>query len=583
MKLKEIGFKKLIIGFILIILVALISAVTSSLIINKNKETIVHINNEVYPFMDKLNKFEQVVLNSKMLITNWVYLQYNIDDKKELELLHKTVYPEIKTEILNSLEKAGHKDNLDSLNLIFNKMDSLMKIETEIMQTLVDFNDYEDPEKIFTTEEIIDEQILPLSSEIKILLQNFIFHTKEENDEQRNEMLKSMGRLELTAIIFGFGMFIIILFSVFYIQKTITIPVLTMRDVLNKLSKGEIVEQSINNVDDVIKQMADALKKLSDNFNQTSSTAHKIGKGDFNTEIQLLSNNDILGHSLIEMKNSLKEYSEDMENKVRERTAEISKQKSIIEVKNKDITASITYAERIQKANLPDFTIIKNELPNSFILFKPRDIVSGDFYWFAKNKNKIIISAVDCTGHGVPGAFMSLIGMNILATIVNEKNIVNAGLILDELHKHIQLALKQDTGENKDGMDLALCVLDKTEKTIEFAGAKNPLIYIQNSNLEHLRGDHKGIGGIHIVEEKYESHLINIEQPTCFYIFTDGFEDQFGGEKGRKFMIKNLKEMLLKNHKLPMIEQKQIYENTLNNWMNGNHQIDDILLIGFEI
>lgn len=579
----KIGFKKLVIGFVVVLSITLLSAIFSSVTISSNSKTILHVNNDIYPFMDKLTKFEQIVLNSKMLITNWVYLQYNIEDKEELKKLIKEDYPQIKKEILGSLKIAGHYDNLDTVQAIFNKMDELLKIEKILMQSLVNFEDYEDAQKIFAAEEVIEEEVIPRSTEIRALLEHFIKHTEEANEQIRDEMLGSLSQLELIIIAFGFGMFVIILLSVIYIQRNITLPVMQVRDVLLRLSQGEISNQKIKQTDDIIAQMVEALHKLAENFNKVAVNAQKIGKGDFKTEIEPLGKKDILGNAILEMKNSLEEYSEEMEGKVQERTLKISKQKEIIEKKNINITASITYAERIQKASLPQIEAIQTELTNSFILFKPKDIVSGDFYWFSKLGNKIIIAAVDCTGHGVPGAFMSLVGLNLLSAIVNENKITETNLILEELHKRVRIALRQDITSNQDGMDMSLCVIDKVEKKIEFTGARNPLIYIQNNTLFRIKGDKRGIGGTQSTHSTFTKHTISFQEKTSFYLFTDGYQDQFGGENDRKFMIKNMMDMFLKNHQLPMKEQKQIYEDKIIKWMQSSKQIDDILMIGFQL
>ncbi len=286
----------------------------------------------------------------------------------------------------------------------------------------------------------------------------------------------------------------------------------------------------------------------------------------------------------------LRKQNENLERIVKERTAQIQKKneelntKNVeIEEKNKNITSSINYAKRIQEAMLPMVDSIKNSLKNSFILFKPRDIVSGDFYWFAEKEGKTIITAVDCTGHGVPGAFMSMIGSEILTTIVNKK-IYDAGEILSLKNLYVRKALKQDATDNQDGMDMALCVIDKEKKQVFFSGAKNPLVYIQNGELLQIKGDKQSIGGYQFLKNGFKKHIISYaEHETLFYIFSDGFQDQFGGPKQRKFMIKRLKKMLLDNHKKPMNVQKNILNNAVEEWMVSTEQTDDILLIGFAL
>ncbi len=295
----------------------------------------------------------------------------------------------------------------------------------------------------------------------------------------------------------------------------------------------------------------------------------------------------------------LRKQKEYLEEQVRLRTIEIEQQKHEIEVqrdllakqneeirrKNKDITDSIEYAKRIQTAILPLEENIKKHLPESFIFYRPRDIVSGDFYWFAYHKGKIIIAAVDCTGHGVPGAFMSMIGAQVLNTIVLSKGVTDPAEILTLQHKYIRAALKQDTSDNQDGMDMALCVIDKEKGILEFAGAKNPLIYItKDGELHKIRGDRQSIGGFQYTEHvEFTKHEIVIDSPMWFYIFSDGYQDQFGGPERRKFMTRNFHELLHSIHKFPVDEQKRLLQETLEAWMAGYSQTDDILVIGFKL
>jgi len=263
----------------------------------------------------------------------------------------------------------------------------------------------------------------------------------------------------------------------------------------------------------------------------------------------------------------------------------LSETNKIIQDKNKNITASITYAKRIQEAMLPLREKIDQALNENFILFKPRDIVSGDFYWFATKNDKIIYTAVDCTGHGVPGAFMSMIGSEILTTIVSQ-GITTPAEILDLKNKYVRTALKQEQTENQDGMDMSLCTIDKRTKIVEWAGAKNPLIYIKNNELFHLKGDMQSIGGHQMTkaEKKFTNYEVSYaDAPTYFYTFTDGYQDQFGGDKSRKFMVKRLKEILLEVHQKPMEEQRRALDFHIEEWMKDVDQTDDILVIGFKL
>lgn len=266
------------------------------------------------------------------------------------------------------------------------------------------------------------------------------------------------------------------------------------------------------------------------------------------------------------------------------KSQQLAEQANIIKEKNDDITSSINYAERIQKAILPPIEQMQEVFKEYFILFMPRDIVSGDFYWFDKIENKTILTAVDCTGHGVPGAFMSMIGNDLLNQIVSEREITEADRILEEVQIGIRKALRHESKIN-DGMDIALVVIDHTRRVMEYAGAKNPLIYIQNQVLHLIKGEHFSIGGKTFeMEYKFEKHSIDISSPTTFYLFSDGFQDQFGGDKGKKFMTPKFRDLLLQIHQRPTAEQQAILRQTLQDWMGTkNRQVDDVLVIGVKL
>ncbi|TAE67703.1 MAG: hypothetical protein EAZ85_14875 [Bacteroidetes bacterium] len=254
--------------------------------------------------------------------------------------------------------------------------------------------------------------------------------------------------------------------------------------------------------------------------------------------------------------------------------------------KNQHIISSINYAKQIQESILPLSEDITKVLPEHFILFKPRDIVSGDFYFFAHKDNKTVIAAIDCTGHGVPGALMSMVGNQILNEIIVISEIYSPDLILNELHKGIRKALKQEETTNRDGMDMSLITIYHQEKKVEFAGAKNPLIYVQNNELVHLKGDKNAIGGEQREENRiFTKHTISTENKTYFYLFSDGYQDQFGGKERKKFMIKKMKELLFDIHKKDMITQKEILKHEIEIWINESTepQTDDILVIGIKI
>ncbi|MCC5946520.1 MAG: SpoIIE family protein phosphatase [Bernardetiaceae bacterium] len=265
---------------------------------------------------------------------------------------------------------------------------------------------------------------------------------------------------------------------------------------------------------------------------------------------------------------------------------EIETQKAQLEKRSSDLTDSIRYASRLQSALLPPEALVRKALPESFILFKPRDIVSGDFYAFFEKEDKIFLAAIDCTGHGVPGAFMSVMAEAKLNQIINTDNIESPDLILAELHRRIQGSLNQETNQNQDGLDMTICVIHKKSRLVQFAGAKNPLVFVQDDRLYHIKGSKFAIGGYNRKGEKptFKSHqIVASERDAAFYMFSDGYQDQFGGTKNKKFMKKRFREMLFKIHHKPMKDQHLFISQVLDKWMEGQVQIDDILVIGFRV
>lgn len=265
--------------------------------------------------------------------------------------------------------------------------------------------------------------------------------------------------------------------------------------------------------------------------------------------------------------------------------AEAEKSKQIIEEKNKDITASINYAKRIQQAKLPSREEIYSSLPQCFILFKPKDIVSGDFYYFHKNNDSIFIVAADCTGHGVPGAFMSMIGSEKLDDALAHSSDVSE--ILKHLNVGIKHSLHQSNSDDstRDGMDIAICSIAMEDSIVKYAGANRPLWLIRSeeTEVEEIKGTKKAIGGLTDDTQHFESHEIILKKGDTFYISTDGFADQFGGESGKKLMTKKFKEILIDIQNKSMKDQEKYLNDYIENWKSGIEQVDDILVIGIRI
>ncbi len=278
-----------------------------------------------------------------------------------------------------------------------------------------------------------------------------------------------------------------------------------------------------------------------------------------------------------ERKRILENQNVELEKNVKERTKELAQ-------KNRDILDNLQYAQRIQTAILPETGMIYQTLKDSFIFYRPKDIVSGDFYTFSQKNGKVIIAAADCTGHGVTGAFLSMIGISLLNQLVNESGITEPAQILNQLNAGIVSSLKQKASEVSDGMDIAICSFDLKENTLEYAGANRPLYLVRNSVIEEIKPDKLAIGGFRLnTEATFRNHFIKLSSGDIIYIFTDGYVDQFGGEKSKKMLSKRLREQLLSIQHLSMSEQEKNLSKYFDTWKGENEQVDDVLLIGIRV
>jgi sigma-B regulation protein RsbU (phosphoserine phosphatase) len=356
-------------------------------------------------------------------------------------------------------------------------------------------------------------------------------------------------------------------------------------------------------------------KIITDPIQKLVLKVNRITHGHLNERAEEIGNNEIttLSKQFNVMIEELEGYYNELEQKVEERTREIQQQKEEIsaqrdaiedqrnmladkndsleeaykeiQAQKKHTTDSIIYAKRIQNAILPPKSLIEKIVPNHFLLYKPKDIVSGDFYWADKAQGKAIIAAVDCTGHGVPGAFMSIIGSNQLDYAVRTKKAKTAGEILDSLNEGVENALRQEIGHVniRDGMDISLCMIDFKTNELEFAGANNPLYLVRNGELFTYKADKNAIGSYgEYPDKKYTNHEIKLQKDDVIYIFSDGYADQFGGPKGRKFMYSNFKELLTKLAPLSVEEQQIKLDDEFEQWRGKEVQVDDILVIGIK-
>jgi DNA-binding NarL/FixJ family response regulator len=361
-------------------------------------------------------------------------------------------------------------------------------------------------------------------------------------------------------------------------------------EVLGKIKKrnpetGVIMLTSNDHIDVAVKSFnhgaSDYVVKTDKQFKKIISSIYKL----LSKRKMMLQNNKKDQYAL-ELLIAGKEIS--IQNEEKEKWAgeliTIERSKFVAEEKNKSITDSINYAKRIQQAKLPKKEEIKSAL-DCFILFKPKDIVSGDFYFFHKSKQSICIAAADCTGHGVPGALMSMIGSEKL----NDAVLINSdpSEILNRLNRGIKTSLRQSESitSTKDGMDIALCDINVKKRIIKFAGANRPLWIIRNNTpiVEEIKGTKKAIGGYTEDDQHFATREIQLQKGDSVYIFSDGYADTFGGEFGKKLMTRRFKEILIEIQSKSMAGQETYLDNFIENWKAGEEQVDDILVIGIRL
>jgi serine phosphatase RsbU (regulator of sigma subunit) len=294
-------------------------------------------------------------------------------------------------------------------------------------------------------------------------------------------------------------------------------------------------------------------------------------------EVQIKLSNIEVAHAI--------ERSEKEKEIFRLRNVDLREAYDIIEEKNHDITASINYASRIQRAILPSFKEIQGLDENIFVLYLPKDIVSGDFYWFSAVGDKLILIAADCTGHGVPGALMSMLGISFLEEIINTNKITDPGLILDNLSREVVRALRQKGSftDTKDGMDISICVVDKRANKLQFAGAYNNLYLIRKGVLNEYNADRIPIGYNEDPDKKFITNLIDTQPGDLIYMYSDGYADQFGGPNHKKFKYTSLKAKIIEIYKLPLKEQRNRLEKTFLEWRGAGEQTDDVMVMGYRL
>ena len=601
--------KKIGLGFGIVLFLLLTVFGITLYVIRDAKDTLnksIEINdkflNVEQPSVDQLTKL------SKNLNTTHTYMQQwlveSIKDarfKSEANLLIDSIIPmdTVKINLLSQKWEGELKDSLYSdvktlINLLFEKYDETIR---DVLINGLD--DYKDSYTILIAQSMFEIDCVPLYDSLAKRMEVLIFNQNKEANQQQElsgESFKDTNvnfkRLSLGVLIAGITLFVGTFIIAFFTTLSITKPVQQLKKILVDLGRGVFPKRHLDPSNDEIGEMTVAMNSLVSGLQKTTSFAHEVGQSNFNFPYKPLSSEDILGHALLKMKDSLAETERTLELKVKERTEEVVKQKDEIDLQKskleelyKDVTDSIKYAKRLQDSILPPKKYIEGLFPDSFVLFKPKDIVSGDFYWMNKIGSKHIFAAVDCTGHGVPGAFMSLVGANGLNSAVKEHRLQNPGKILDDLNNYASESLYKQEDDNavRDGMDIAICSIDHKKMILEYSGAYNPLYIVRDNEILITKGDKFAIGSFNPYTKSYTTHKIPLQKGDVIYVFSDGYADQFGGVSGKKFMYKQFRETLLSIQSLSMEEQQLTLDKKIEEWKGSYEQVDDILVIGVKI
>jgi serine phosphatase RsbU (regulator of sigma subunit)/HAMP domain-containing protein len=586
--------RKIGLGFGVILFLFIAASIFTTNTLDESRKKTDQVTTVYNPSVAILKDLDNLLNRSKLLITKWYYVQTGSDnvDKVAMNQLLQTEYPDLKTKI-KKFAVNWDKEEQESIDIILSLVDNMFdSYRNDVMLKLSSFEAYNDSNIKF-------EALLPfeeLDVKFHSIHQNLSSLIDKQNSnasDNSNDMLNSFSLLQQTVNWLGIILIIGGILIAFLTVRSIIRPLHGLRKIVSMMAKGVLPTERIKDRNDEIGEMSLALNDLVNGMTRTTDFAYQVGSGNFDSFYKPLSDEDTLGTALIKMREDLRENERVLEEKVLERTEQVVRQKEEIEIKNselevlfKHVTDSIKYAKRIQDAILPPESLIKRVLPNSFVLFRPKDIVSGDFYWIDQRANKTMFAAIDCTGHGVPGAFMSIVGYNILKQVIDSNKNTSPSFILDRLNEGVSETLHHghDVAQAKDGMDVAFCTIDFSTLELQYAGAFNPLYIVRDGQLMEIKADKFPIG-LFLGEEKkkFTNHTVQLRKGDAVYIFSDGYADQFGGPKGKKFMISHFRNLLIQLAVQPIEQQKQIISKTLSDWCGKLDQVDDILVIGLKI
>ena len=547
---------------------------------------------EIYtPSLQEVKDLDILITHSRNLIMFWSYVQSRDDagQKAELRKILKHDLPAQMNKLDSLSENWGDEERVIK-ERVANNTRKLNVAYEEIMSQLDGFDKYGDlmilmmVEQSFYPGRAIPATYSQIKEDLQLLAdrQDELLNSAAKTENSSFEAFYSSAKW-FTLFTALAGIIIAIVMT-----KTIVNSINLLRKTLLYMGKGIYPPNPIKVSRDEIGEMAFAVNRLIDGLRKTKEFSTQVGTGNFDAKYEPLSDEDELGFALLKMRDDLAANERLLEQKVEERTNEVVQQKEEVERQKekvtelyKDLTDSINYAKRLQQSILPTNEEVHNLFPDNFVLFKPKDIVSGDFYWFKSSGSKRMFAAIDCTGHGVPGAFMSLVGHNVLNQVT--KVFTRPAQVLNNLNRIAIEVLQNSESGVKDGMDLSFCTFDPKSLELEFSGAQNPLYVIRQGELLEHKADKLSIGSFNHGEKQFTNHVLQLQHGDCLYITSDGYADQFGGPRDKKFMRKRMKELLVEISPLQMHEQKERLHSAFVTWKGAQEQVDDILVIGIRV
>lgn len=585
MKFKFTIGRRIGIGFAIFIIATMVAFILTIITLNDSKTRTETVVSQITPSVADLKEINLLLQRSHTDISKWFYNKSfnDVEFRTELERIIKKDYPTKKKHLI-VLSAIWTPNENQKLKVIFNQIESLFVVyEEDIMQQLSTADAYEDPNIYMMARLPFEDSETSIQAIYKNL--NDLISIKQKFAElEIKTMFSSLDFLKRFVQLLGITLVIGGVLIALFTTRSITKPIQILKKMLLSMGLGILPKERITESRDEIGEMGKALNDLIQSMQHTTDFAYETGKGNFEATYIPLSKDDSLGQALLKMREGLAESERILEQKVIERTEEVVRQRHIVEEKHKEITDSINYAERIQRSFLATKDLLDQNLKDHFVFFKPKDVVSGDFYFAEKLTNEsFLLATADSTGHGVPGAIMSLLNITSLEKAIENQD--QPSDILNTTRKIIIERLKKDGSVEggKDGMDCSVICFDFKKKKIIVSAANNPVWIVRGSETIEIKPDKMPVGKHDKQDVSFTQQTIDIKKGDVIYTLTDGFSDQFGGSLGKKFMSKKLRELLSKNAHLPMEEQRTILENTFISWVGDLEQIDDVTLIGVRV